>query len=130
MTERRLGDVGGTPGGLGSFIMGLIMSCMDGYLLTNHVMVTSSYWSFNGANSFGISLLPFLFGVAMLFRNGRSVAGWLLTIGGVLVIFSGIIMNLHIYFQPASLFNTLIMLVLLVGGLGLIARSMRSSGAG
>jgi hypothetical protein len=66
----------------------------------------------------------------MLFRNGRSVAGWLLTIGGVLVIFSGIIMNLHIYFQPASLFNTLIMLVLLVGGLGLIARSMRSSGAG
>jgi hypothetical protein len=44
MTERRLGDVGGTPGGLGSFIMGLIMSCMGGYLLTNHVMVTSSYW--------------------------------------------------------------------------------------
>jgi hypothetical protein len=32
---------------------------------------------------------------------------------------------MHIYFQPTSLFNTLVMLVLLAGGLGLIARSMR-----
>jgi hypothetical protein len=127
MTERRLSDVGGTPGGLGSFVMGVIMTCIGGYLLTNHVLVTSGYWSLYGANAFGISLLPFLFGVAMLFWNRRSVAGWLLTIAGLLFIFSGIIMNLHIYFQPTSLFNTLIMLVLLVGGLGLIARSLRSA---
>jgi len=33
---------------------------------------------------------------------------------------------MHIYFQPATLFHTLVMLVLLVGGLGLIARSLRS----
>jgi hypothetical protein len=32
---------------------------------------------------------------------------------------------MHIYFQPATLFHTLIMLVLLVGGLGLIARAIR-----
>jgi hypothetical protein len=30
--------------------------------------------------------------------------------------------TLHIYFQPTSLFNMIVMLVLLVGGLGLIAR--------
>jgi hypothetical protein len=127
MTDRGFGDVGGTPGGLGSFFMGLIMSCIGGYLLTNHVLVTSSWWRFNGTNAFGISLIPFLFGTAMLFWNGRSVIGWLLTISGVLFIFSGIIMNMRIYFQPTSLFDTLIMLVLLVGGVGLIARSMRSS---
>jgi hypothetical protein len=126
MADRRFGDVGGTPGGLGSFVVGLVMSCVGGYLLTSHVMVTSSFWSFNGSSAFGISLIPFLFGVGMLFWNGRSVIGWLLTIAGMLFIFSGIIMNLHIYFQPTSLFNTLIMLVLLVGGLGLIARSLRS----
>lgn len=34
-------------------------------------------------------------------------------------------MNLHIYFQPTSLFNTIVMLVLLAGGLGLIARALR-----
>jgi hypothetical protein len=38
----------------------------------------------------------------------------------------GIIANLHIYFRPTSLFNTLIMLGLLVGGLGLIARALRA----
>jgi hypothetical protein len=127
MTDRRFGDVGGTPGGLGSFVMGLVMSCIGGYLVTNHVMVTSSYWMFNGANAFGISLIPFLFGVGLLFWNRRSVVGWVLTIAGVLFIFSGIIMNLHIYFQPTSLFNTLVMLILLVGGLGLIVRSMSSA---
>jgi hypothetical protein len=126
-TDRSLSDVGGTPGGLGSFLIGLAMSCVGGYLLTSHVVVTSGYWNLYGANSFGISLIPFLFGVAMLFWNGRSLVGWLLTIGGVLFIFSGILMNLHIYFQPTSLFNTLIMLVLVVGGVGLIARSTRSS---
>ena len=43
-----------------------------------------------------------------------------------LFILAGVIANMHIYFRPETLLNTLIMLVLLVGGLGLIARSMRS----
>jgi hypothetical protein len=33
---------------------------------------------------------------------------------------------MHIYFRPASLFETLVMLILFVGGIGLIARSLRS----
>jgi hypothetical protein len=37
-----------------------------------------------------------------------------------------VIANMHIYFRPASLFETLVMLILFVGGLGLIARSLRS----
>ena len=50
----------------------------------------------------------------------------LLTGFGALVIFLGIITNLTIFFRPTSLFNTLIILTLLAGGLGLIARSLRS----
>jgi len=38
---------------------------------------------------------------------------------------AGVIANMHIYFRSTSLFNTLLMLILLVGGLGLIARSLR-----
>jgi hypothetical protein len=119
-------DVGGTPGGLGSFFIGLILACIGGYLLTNQVMVTSGYWTFYGANSFGITLVPMLVGVAMLFWNGRSVLGWLLTIAGGLFILAGIIANLHIYFAPTSLFNTLVMLIMLVGGLALIGRAVRA----
>ena len=52
--------------------------------------------------------------------------GWLLLLIGAVIIFAAILMNLQIYFQPTSLFNTLAMLTLLVGGLGLVARSLRS----
>jgi hypothetical protein len=129
MADRSFSDVGGTPGGLGEFLFGLIMSCVGGYLLSDRVTVTGSYWNLWGSNSsFGITLIPMLFGVAILFFKGKSVIGWLLTIAGGLFILAGVIANLHIYFQPTSLFNTLVMLVLLVGGLGLIARSMQHHG--
>jgi hypothetical protein len=42
------------------------------------------------------------------------------------IILAGILTNLQIFFRPTSLFNTLVMLVLLAGGLGLIARSLRA----
>jgi hypothetical protein len=127
MADRNLGDVGGTPGGLGQFLTGFAMACIGGYLLSNQVMVGGSYWNFYGANTFGITLIPMLFGIAMLFWNGRSALGWLLTAGGALFIVAGVIANMHIYFQPTSLFNTIVMLVLLAGGLGLVARALRPS---
>lgn len=126
MADRNLSDVGGTPGGLGHFLLGFIMTCIGGYLVSHQVSVVGSYWGFYGPNTFGLTLIPMLFGVALLFWNGRSIIGWLLTIGGACFILAGVIANMQIYFQPTSLFNTLVMLVLLVGGLGMIARSMKS----
>ena len=125
MENRSLGDVGGTPGGLGHFLIGIIMACLGGYFLANQVSVVGSYWSFYGANTFGITLVPMLFGVGLLFWHGRSVAGWVLAAVGAVFILAGVIANMHIYFRPTNLFNTLIMLILLVGGLGMIARSLR-----
>ena len=124
MDNRTLRDVGGTPGGIGEFVIGFIMACIGGYLISNQVSIVGSYWSFYGGNTFGITLIPMLLGVAMLFWDGKSIIGWLLTCGGALFILAGIIANMHIYFRAISLFNTLVMLVLLVGGLALIARSL------
>jgi hypothetical protein len=124
MADHRMSDVGGTSGGLGKFLLGFGMTCVGGYLLSNQVMVASGYWNFYGGNTFGITLLPMLIGIGLLFFSGRSIVGWLLTAGGALFIFAGVIANLHIYFQPTSLFNTLVMLILMAGGLGLIARSL------
>jgi hypothetical protein len=129
MADRSFSDVGGTPGGIRHFLLGFIMACIGGYLLCNQVMVMGSYWSFYGANTFGVTLIPMLFGIGILFWNGRSAIGWLLTAAGALFIVAGVIANLHIYFRPASLFETIVMLTLLVGGLGLIARSMRAHSA-
>ena len=124
--EARVRGAGGTPGGLGEFLLGLAMAVAGGYLLTQQVTVTSGFWHLWGYNAFGLSLVPFIFGVGILFFNGRSKIGWLLLIAGSVIILAGILMNLEIYFRSTSLFNTLIMLVLLFGGIGLIARALRA----
>jgi hypothetical protein len=118
---------GGTPGGVGQFFIGLVMAVAGAYLLLNQVQVTTSFWSFGAYGGFGLTLLPLLIGVAFLFYDGRSMVGWLLTGLGTVIILAGIITHLDIYFRPTTLFNTLVMLVLLFGGLGLIARSLRSA---
>ena len=122
--ESRFNGAGGTPGGVLEFFIGLGMAIAGAYLLTNQVVVTSSFWAIWGYNAFGLSLLPLIFGIGILFFNGKSIVGWLLTFAGVVIIFAGIITNLQIYFQPTSLFNTIAMLVLLFGGIGLIARAI------
>jgi len=121
-----LKNVGGTPGGTRTFLLGLGMGIVGGYLLLQEVQVYGGYWNwgFGGyGRSFGITLIPLLLGVGMLFANGHSFAGRLLTGAGALIILAGIIMNLDIHFQQTSLFNTLVMLILLVGGVGLIVRA-------
>ncbi len=124
--EPRLRGAGGTPGGVGEFLAGLAMAVAGGYLLTNQVSVTSGFWRPWGYNGFGLSLVPLIIGIGMLFFNGRSIFGWLLTIAGAVIILAGIITHLDIYFRETSLFNTILMLVLLAGGVGLVARSLRS----
>jgi hypothetical protein len=118
---------GGTPGGVGQFFVGLTMAVVGGYLLLNQVQVTTSFWNFGRFGGFGPTLLPLLVGVAFLFYNGKSIVGWLLTGLGLAIILAGILMNLDIYFRQTTLFNTIVMLGLLFGGLGLIARSLRSA---
>jgi uncharacterized protein len=124
-----ISGAGGTPGGIGQFLLGFAFAVAGGWLLMNQVVVSGGNWAIWGYNSFGLSLLPFILGVGMLFFDGRSVLGWLLVIAGLVIIFAGVIVNLRVYFLSTSLFNTLLMLVLLFGGIGLIARSLRSQGA-
>jgi predicted membrane channel-forming protein YqfA (hemolysin III family) len=125
MSESHRRGAGGTEGGIGTFLLGFVMAVAGAWLLTNQVTVTSGSWHIWGYNAFGLSLLPLVIGIAMLFFNGRSIAGWLLSIAGAVIIFVGILTNMEIYFRPTSLFNTVIMLVLLAGGIGLIARAVR-----
>lgn len=126
--EIRTRGAGGTPGGIPEFILGLVMAVAGAYLLSNRVVVTSSFWSFYGYNLFGLSFIPLIIGIGILFFNGRSIAGWLLLIVGVVVIFTGILMNLQVYFQSTSLFSTIVMIVLLAGGIGLIFRALAPHG--
>jgi len=122
---RRFKGPGGTPGGLGQFAFGLALAIAGGYLIMEQVQVSSGYWQWWGPNTFGLTLLPLVIGIGLLFFNGRSIAGWLLAGGGAVIIFVGIISNLQMYYRTTSLFNTILMLTLFVGGLGLMARALK-----
>lgn len=124
---------GGTPGGLGTFFLGLIMTLIGGYLLLNQIQVSSGFFGwryalFSGFNisAFGVTLILFLLGVGLIFFDGRSKPGWLLTGGGLLLIIVGVLATLRVYLQTTSLYVLLAILVLFVGGLGLMARSLRA----
>ena len=126
-----LRDVGGTRGGLGMFLLGLALAVGGAYLLLQQVDVHGGYWQVGGwgrGTTFGLTLIPLLLGVGILFYDGGSIAGWLLTGGGALILLLGIIANMQIHFRPTTLYNTLLMLGMLVAGLGLIFRSLRPVG--
>lgn len=125
MAEETKGP-GGTKGGSGEFLIGLALVIGAGYLVLNQVTVTTNFWRFYGYSAFGLSLIPLLLGIGVLFFNGKSPIGWVLTLGGALIIALGVITNLQVFFQPTSLFNTLLMLGGLAAGIGLIARSLRA----
>ena len=59
----------------------------------------------------------------------RPAPLWLLLAAGLVIVFVGILTNLNIYFRPTSLFNTLLMLALLAGGIGAMAAALREKPA-
>lgn len=117
---------GGTPGGLGEFFFGLALVIAGGYLLLKQVTVTSGGWGLFGFDAFGLSLVPLLLGIGLVFYNGRSAIGWFLVSAGAIIIVAGIIANLRIYFAATSLFNTLMILGMIAVGIGLVARAVKA----
>lgn len=118
---------GGTPGGAVEVLVGLLMIGIGIYIVFEHVTVHTSFWRFFGGpgTSFGLTMLPLLGGIGVLFFNGRSTLGWVLTVGGISLILAGVLMNMDIYFRPTSLWGTIVMFGLIVAGLGVFARGLR-----
>jgi hypothetical protein len=126
--ESRIKNPGGTRGGAMEFFIGLAMLIAGVYLFLDNVVVMGNLSSLWGFSSFGLTLIPIFAGVAILFFNGKNILGWVLTLGGLLIIVLGVLARLTIFYKPQSLFHTIIMLVLAGGGVGLIARGLKAHG--
>ena len=123
---------GGTSGGTLAFFLGLLMASAGAYLLLDNIVVTNSWgfvsalyhigsgWAVTG----GTLLIPFIFGIGWIFYDARAPWGWLLAGGALAAIIFGVLSNLSISLRTMSMLNLLIILVLMVGGLGLFARSL------
>jgi hypothetical protein len=123
---RRIRGAGGTSGGIGQFFIGTGMAIAGGYLLLNQITVRTGFWHLWGRDTSGLVFIGFIIGVGVLFANGSSKLGWLLTLGSLVALITGVLMNLTVYFQQTTLWNTLVIFVLLAGGIGLVVRSLRA----
>ena len=124
---------GGTKGGLGQFFIGLIMLCGGFYLLLNSIVITSHlgfgtrlYNVYGQAVTSGMIMIPFMFGVGIIFYNGKNLIGWLLTLGSVTALIFGVISSIRFSFRSMSAFDLMVILVLAIGGLGLFLRSLKT----
>ena len=103
-----------------------------GYLFFSSITVVNNfslgyrlYRMGNLSVTSGMVLIPFLFGVGMIFYNSKNAFGWMLSIGSLIALCLGVISSISFRLQPMSAFELLTILVLTVGGAGLFLSSLR-----
>lgn len=106
-------------------------------MLLNSIQVTSTFglglrlYNFSAfGGHFGVTsgmvMIPFMFGVGMLFYSSKNIFGWILSVGSIVALIFGVISSVHFRFKAMSAFDLIVILVLAVGGLGLFLRSLKS----
>jgi len=128
---------GGSEGGAGRFLIGFLMFAGGGYLFLNSIRVGSSFgfgyhlYRFSwGTLTTGMVLIPFIFGIGIIFYNAKNLVGWLLAGGSLIALVFGILQSVHLRLQPMTAFELITILVLVFGGLGLFLSSLRDLGVG
>lgn len=134
-----MNGAGGTNGGTGKFLIGFIMFCTGLYLFLTAISVNSGFsmstkildksmlGGMNISLTSGMVIIPFMFGVGMIFYNAKNVIGWLLSIASLSALIFGIITTLNFSIKSMNAYELLTMIVLLVGGLGLFLSSLKES---
>ena len=124
---------GGTEGGAGIFLIGLVMMVAGFYLLLNAIVVDVSFgfgmrlYGVGGLSiTRGMVMIPFVAGVIFVFYNSKNPIGWLLAIGALVALIAGVLVNTQFRFQRMSAFDLITILVLAFGGLGLFLQSLRT----
>lgn len=132
---------GGTPGGLGLFVVGFLLAGLGLYFLLDSVRVTSHgigwvsggvRWCLGGGayatTSTGILFVPFILGVVTLFYDSRLKTGWGLLYFGLAIIVVEVLSGIQ-FFMSMKTTSLLLILGLTAAGIGLMLRSLRDEAA-
>lgn len=111
------------------FLGGLAMLVVGLYLFTNKASVQTSFFAGNlslfGLNvNSGLVIIPFIIGVVWLFVKSGSFGAKLVTGLGFLLIIVSVIASTTIRLQRLTLFEWILYMVLIFGGVGLLARAL------
>ena len=128
-----MNGAGGSSGGIGHFFIGVIMMCGGFYMLLNAITVSSNFGLgsrlFGFGNNFGVTggmiMIPFIFGIGLVFFNAKNILGWLLTLGSITALIFGVVSSVRFNLRTMTTFELIVILVLAIGGLGLFLRSLK-----
>lgn len=109
------------------FLGGLAMLIVGLYIFSQKVMVYSSF--FGGRMMLGglrmgngLIMIPFIIGIVWMFASGGSFMSKVFTGAGVLIIIVSVILTTNISLVYISLYEWVLILVLIFGGAGLLAK--------
>jgi hypothetical protein len=137
------------------FLIGGTLFSAGVFLFTNQVMVSSGLmgfgvggwggrgaagmgggtaffgglWPFGVGEGFGLLMIPFGIGVALLFSDTLRRLGWFLVWASAGALGVGVLQSLLFSFRPTSLWSLLAMVVMIAGGGGLLLQSLLRFGA-
>lgn len=124
---------GGTNGGIGRFLMGLVMIVAGSYMFLNAIHVSyafgfsTSVMRFGGVSlTGGMVLVPFIFGIGIIFYNSKNYLGWGLAAASLIMLAFGVISSVKFRLTNMTSFDLLVILTLMVGGIGMFLSSLKN----
>ena len=103
------------------FVGGVIMLVVGLYILSQKVMVSSSYGFFSlwgGRFSSGLIMVPLIIGVVWMFASGGSFVSKVFTVLSVILIIAAIVASTRIWLVTITMYEWVLILVLIFGGAG------------
>lgn len=109
------------------FLAGLAMLIAGLFIFSQKVMVTSGFFGYGfrlGGMHMGNGLImvPFIIGVVWMFVTEGSTASKLFTTASILIVILAVILTTDIRLTQVTLYEWVLILVLIFGGAGLVAR--------
>lgn len=130
--ENNSGNRGPSPQALlGMFLAGLAMLIVGLFIFSQKVLVHTAFFSTGirlghfHVNS-GLVIIPLIAGIVWIFVAPKNIGGKILSAIGVLIIIVSVIMSTTIHLVTMSLFDWILILVLIFGGAGLVLRVLLS----
>lgn len=112
---------------LGLFLGGLAMLVAGLFFFSQKVLVYSSFFSTGfSIHGFhlksGMVIVPFIIGIVWLFVSPKNFAAKLYMGAATLIIIASVIMTTDFHLLTMTLFDWILLLILIFGGLGMILR--------
>lgn len=112
------------------FFVGFILLGIGLYMLTQQVDIRMSWYSWHLGTfrlATGTVFVPLVIGVIWQIINNKSKFAKLLTVFGVVIIVATIIMSVDIVFRTTSMYNYIIILLMIAIGSGLLIKVLFKS---